>query len=200
MSKHIIVFAKNPELGKVKTRLAATIGKEKALEAYKHLLKHTEDVIKESNIPCTVYFTSDTEEPSVFNDHHFNKALQIEGNLGEKMSAAFQDQFQQGVDSVVIIGTDCYSIQATHIQEAFIQLVENDFVIGPANDGGYYLLGMKEFCPEIFDGINWSTETVLEETLSRIKSMNKKTVLLEELVDVDHEHELGTLRQLIFNS
>lgn len=199
MSNTIIVFAKNPEWGKVKTRLAATIGNDKALEAYKLLVKHTESVIESTNIPVAVYFTTHIDEQELFCFANGKKHIQIAGDLGAKMKQAFEEQFNAGHNKVVIVGTDCYELRKEHLIQAFEALNTNDVVIGPANDGGYYLLGMNSYIPALFDGIHWSTETVLDETITVMKKLNKQYTLLETLVDVDNEDELGDLKPLLFN-
>lgn len=199
MSNTIIVFAKNPEWGKVKTRLAATIGNNKALEAYKLLVKHTESVIESTNIPVAVYFTTYIDEQESFCFANGKKHIQIAGDLGAKMKQAFEEQFNAGHNKVVIVGTDCYELRKEHLLQAFKALDTNDVVIGPANDGGYYLLGMSSYNPALFDNITWSTETVLEETIAIINKQNKQYALLETLVDVDNEDELGDLKPLLFN-
>ena len=199
MSNTIIVFAKNPEWGKVKTRLAATIGNDKALEAYKLLVKHTESVIESTNIPVAVYFTNYIDEQESFGFANGKKHIQIAGDLGAKMKQAFEEQFNAGHNKVVIVGTDCYELRKEHLIQAFEALDTNNVVIGPANDGGYYLLGMNSYIPALFDGIHWSTETVLDETIAVIKKLNKQYTLLETLVDVDNEDELGDLKPLLFN-
>lgn len=199
MSNTIIVFAKNPEWGKVKTRLAATIGNDKALEAYKLLVKHTESVIESTNIPVAVYFTTHIDEQELFCFASGKKHIQIAGDLGAKMKQAFEEQFNAGHNKVVIVGTDCYELRKEHLIQAFKALNTNDVVIGPANDGGYYLLGMNSYIPALFDGIHWSTETVLDETITVMKKLNKQYTLLETLVDVDNEDELGDLKPLLFN-
>lgn len=199
MSNTIIVFAKNPEWGKVKTRLAATIGNDKALEAYKLLVKHTESVIEATKIPVAVYFTSFIDDKDLFCFANGKKHIQIDGDLGAKMKQAFSEQFKAGHTKVVIVGTDCYELRKEHLLQAFETLESNDVVIGPANDGGYYLLGMSNFYPALFDGINWSTETVLEETISVINQKKIAFKLLDTLVDVDNENELGDLKPLLFN-
>lgn len=198
MSKILIVFAKSPELGKVKTRLAATIGNEKALEAYQLLVKHTETVIASTNIPVAVYFTHFMDDEQSFCFVNEAKHVQVTGDLGDKMKAAFQDQFEAGNKQVVIVGTDCYELKKKHIEAAFESLNNCDVVVGPANDGGYYLLGSNTFIPSLFENITWSTESVLTETLAVVNQLGKRYELLETLVDVDYEHELGDLKPLLF--
>lgn len=179
----LIIFTKNPELGKCKTRLAKSIGDISALKVYKYLLQHTAKVTQEITANKEVFYNQTPIENDNFSSAYFSKKTQTGADLGEKMSNAFQEGFSNKYEKIVIIGSDLYDLETKDIQEAFLQLEKSDYVIGPAKDGGYYLLGMKKFTPKIFQQINWSTSTVLEETLQLLK--NKKVVLLQEKNDID---------------
>lgn len=178
----LIVFAKNPELGKVKTRLAQSIGDEEALAVYKKLIAHTQRETAGVQAALLVYYSSAIGTDDGWK--HFEKKLQTDGDLGRRMSAAIKTELQQ-CDKVCIVGTDCAELTNEHIKEAFGQLNHHDFVIGPANDGGYYLLGMKSFESKLFDDIDWSTDQVLKQTVHQIKELGKSYFLLPELIDVD---------------
>ena len=179
----LIIFTKNPELGKCKTRLAKSIGDISALEVYKKLLQHTAKVTQDLSADKVVFYNIEPIDQDDFSSTYFSKKTQRGDDLGEKMSNAFQEGFQNNYEKVVIIGSDLYDLQTRDIDEAFLQLTHNDYVIGPAKDGGYYLLGMKKFTPEVFQEINWSTATVLKETLHILK--NKKVALLTQKNDID---------------
>ena len=179
----LIIFTKNPELGKCKTRLAKSIGDTAALEVYKKLLQHTAKVTQDLSADKVVFNNTEPIDQDDFSSTHFSKKNQRGDDLGEKMSNAFQEAFQNNYEKIVIIGSDLYDLQTRDIDEAFLQLTHNDYVIGPAKDGGYYLLGMKKFTPEVFQEINWSTATVLKETLHILK--NKKVALLTQKNDID---------------
>ena len=179
----LIIFTKNPELGKCKTRLAKSIGDTAALEVYKKLLQHTAKVTQDLSADKVVFYNIEPIDQDDFSSTYFSKKTQRGDDLGEKMSNAFQEGFQNHYEKVVIIGSDLYDLQTRDIDEAFLQLTHNDYVIGPAKDGGYYLLGMKKFTPEVFQEINWSTATVLKETLHILK--NKKVALLTQKNDID---------------
>lgn len=179
----LIIFTKNPELGKCKTRLAKSIGDIAALEVYKKLLQHTAKVTQDLSADKAVFYNIEPIDQDDFSSSYFSKKTQRGNDLGEKMSNAFQEAFQNNYEKVVIIGSDLYDLQTRDIEEAFLQLTHNDYVIGPAKDGGYYLLGMKKFTPEVFQEINWSTATVLKETLHILK--NKKVALLSQKNDID---------------
>ena len=181
----LIIFIKNPEIGKVKTRLAATIGAQKALDIYKKLLKYTAQITGELSLEKHVWYSSYIDKNDPFFKSDYLKFLQAEGGLGEKMSEAFEMVFDQGAEKVVIIGSDCAELEPHHITEAYDQLDKVDVVLGPAKDGGYYLLGMNHFYPELFKEMTWSNSEVLHETLKRAQGSNLKSYLLPELNDVD---------------
>ncbi len=180
----LIIFAKNPELGKVKTRLAADIGDKKALEIYRFLLQYTAVQTEKLSVGKRLYFSEKISKTGIFSDEIFSKKIQKGKDLGERMENAFRDAFLEKYRKVVIIGTDLPEITTELLNKAFRVLDENDYVFGPAKDGGYYLLGMKCLHSALFQNINWSTATVLEESL--VKISKKKTVkLLKPLNDID---------------
>lgn len=151
-------------LGKVKTRIAATVGENVALEIYNQLLDHTHRVAMEVKVDKFLFYSDFIpEQKEAYPGYHF--MLQEGEDLGERMCNAFASLFARGYSNVVIIGTDCPDLEASDLNTAFLALSRNDMVIGPAKDGGYYLLGMSRFHPELFRGIHWSTERVLELTL-----------------------------------
>lgn len=148
----LIIFVKNPELGKCKTRLAATIGDEKALTFYKNMLIRTKEVAEQVNADKAIYYSSFIDQNDIWSIHPpFYKFLQSPSpDLGIKMQSAFEDAFKSGYESVCIIGSDCYALDEDIIEQAFEALINQDAVLGPSNDGGYYLLGMKRLIPEVF--------------------------------------------------
>ncbi|HWJ26687.1 MAG TPA: TIGR04282 family arsenosugar biosynthesis glycosyltransferase [Flavisolibacter sp.] len=191
--KALLIFTKNLEVGKVKTRLAATIGDEKALSVYKQLVLNTASTTKHLPIDKFVFYSNAIEEDDVWNGNNFHKEVQQGNDLGERMKNAFAAIFQKGYDKAVIIGTDCPSLKGNIIQDAFNKLVDVDVVIGPALDGGYYLLGMKKCYPFLFEDMHWSTANVIAETIRRCKSRGLLFLLLEALQDIDEEEDLETL-------
>lgn len=189
MSKNLLlIFTRNPELGKAKTRLAKTIGDKAALTIYKHLLNHTKKVTE--NLPChkAVYYSVKVRENDIWEPNMYQKHQQFGVDLGKRMQNAFQNSFYEGYKKVIIIGSDLIDLSEKIIEEAFIKLETNDVVIGPAEDGGYYLLGMKNLQPDIFENKDWGTSSVRKDTLLDLK--NKKTHLLEELNDIDVYEDL----------
>ncbi|XLS28702.1 TIGR04282 family arsenosugar biosynthesis glycosyltransferase [Flavobacteriaceae bacterium M23B6Z8] len=179
----LLIFTRNPELGKVKTRLAKTVGDQTALDIYNFLLKRTVEITRSIEVAKFVYYSEDIFKDDLWNTKYYHKELQKGEHLGVRMRNAFEKAFVLGHDKVVIIGSDMYDMTEANIQEAFQQLENNDVVIGPAEDGGYYLLGLKKLIPEIFENKDWGTSTVLKETLEQLKTY--KVHKLEELNDVD---------------
>jgi len=184
----LLTFIKNPEKGKVKTRLAKTVGEDKALAIYKSLLDHTRKIALTTVATRFLFYSQHISTIDNWLTKDFIKLVQANGGLGFKMQEAFRHAFQTH-QKVVIIGSDCASLTPSIVEEAFQQLDQHDFVIGPALDGGYYLLGMNAFYPAVFKGIIWSTETVLEETQKRILSLQKTSYLLPALSDIDYEED-----------
>jgi rSAM/selenodomain-associated transferase 1 len=191
----IIIFARNPKLGKVKTRLAKTIGDFAALETYKILMKHTANVVEKSNAEKIVFYSEYIDNNDVWAKIKCKKVKQSEGDLGEKMQTAFEYAFELGYKKIVIIGSDVYRLKTEHIDSAFTQLQTHDVVIGPAHDGGYYLLGLNFIIPELFEQKKWGTSSVLENTLADLNELN--VTLLEPLNDIDTFEDLKKEPQLL---
>jgi uncharacterized protein len=191
MSKEaLLIFTKNPEAGKVKTRLAATLGDEAALSIYRQLLLHTVSATEYLPVDKFVFYSNHIGQKDYWSDKNYYKLLQEGNDLGERMKNAFVAAFQKGYNKVVIIGTDCPDLNASVIMNAYVYLEDHDIVIGPAIDGGYYLLGMKKLYPRLFEKIDWSTGKVLAQTLKICESSNLSTFLLPELSDIDDENDL----------
>lgn len=186
---HLLIFIKNPIKGKVKTRIAATTGDDKALKIYLELLRNTRKIATQINATQHLFYADFINNNDDWSDTIFNKQLQVNGDLGIKMATAFQTIFNQNATKCVLIGSDCASLTPDIINQAFTQLDECDFVVGPAIDGGYYLIGMQQYSPEIFDNIDWSTEKVLSQTVSIIEEHNKTFALLPTLSDIDYEED-----------
>ncbi len=187
LERGLIIFARKPVLGKVKTRLAATIGDEKALDIYKKLLAHTNGV---ANAVCCERFAFLTEKDEDNFWKGFSYELQTGACLGDRMQAAFNLLFAKGFERCIIIGSDCPGLTTEFIDSAFYNLKSNDIVIGEATDGGYYLLGMKKLHSYLFKNKNWSTETVFTETLKDIKQHGITYHRMPVLNDVDEEKDI----------
>lgn len=197
----LIIFIKNPELGKVKTRIARTTGDAKALDIYFQLSKITrENAILLRGVTCYLFYSDFVDSVDNWSNIIFQKKLQIQGDLGEKMQAAFAEILNLH-PRVCIIGSDCPTLSTNILNQAFMGLEKNDFVVGPSTDGGYYLLGMSKYNLEntpnfeevspqyLFQKMAWSTENVLPETLKRIREHRKTIYLLPELTDIDEEKD-----------
>lgn len=184
----LLIFIKNVEKGKVKTRLAATVGEDRALRIYQALLDHTQKVALALAVDRLLFYSDHIELDDNWSNHSFQKFVQQGPDLGQRMLHAFQEAFKNH-QKVVIIGSDCASLTPAIVHQAFEQLDHFPFVIGPATDGGYYLLGMKAVEASLFLNMEWSTETVLSTTISRIQSLGKTYHLLPELSDIDFEED-----------
>jgi uncharacterized protein len=197
MNNAVIIFVKNPMLGNVKTRLSASIGNEKALAIYEKLLAHTLLSVKEIMADVFIYFSDNIDENIFEFENTFFRKVQQGNNLGERMKNAFDEVFDLWYDNVIIIGTDCPGIDLDLLDNAFLQLDNIEVVIGPAEDGGYYLLGMKKQNPQLFDNVNWSTASVLYSTINSCKENNLAYTMLPILSDVDEEKDLIHYKQFI---
>lgn len=188
----LIIFTKNPELGKCKTRLAATIGDENALTIYKALINHTVSFTsKLKDVDRYAYYSKEIGGNEFFHEDFFYKDVQKGEDLGLRMYHAAQDLFNKGHEKVAIIGSDCYDLNENILQEAFEQLDNHEFVVGPALDGGYYLIGMTKLLPTLFLDKEWSTEDVLVEALEAIADNGSSAYQLKPLSDIDYEEDLA---------
>ncbi len=190
MKEALLIFAKNPVAGKVKTRLAATIGNEAALAVYLQLLSYTVGISSEVDADKFVFYSDHIEQEDLWDNQLFFKQIQQGNDLGERMKNALAVLFNKGYSKIVIIGTDCPELSREIISDAFKSLEEQDIVIGPAHDGGYYLLGMKQLHATLFENINWSTNTVLAETLVKCEALQMDYALLRTLRDIDRSEDL----------
>lgn len=182
----LIIFVKNEELGKTKTRLAADIGDQQALSVYQKLLEWTFKQTNDLKITKEVWYSGFIPENDIWERGDYRKRLQSGEDLGKRMSGAFQQTFEEEeFEKAVIIGSDCAELTSGIIQSAFKKLDTHELVIGPAEDGGYYLLGMRAFHPQVFEEIEWGTESVFNETVEIIKESGASFARLEELNDVD---------------
>ena len=189
MKQALIIFVRNPVLGKVKTRLAATIGDEKALDIYKELLQHTFNICSQVKADKYVFYHEEIIMNDMWNAGGFHKKLQAPADLGGKMKAAFLELFNAGYKKVIIIGSDCMQLTPAIIESGYSMLQEKKTVIGPAKDGGYYLLGLRIMHEFIFENKKWSTASVFSQTLAELEQHHLSVGLLPELTDVDTEND-----------
>jgi hypothetical protein len=193
MDKLVIVFAKNPEIGKCKTRLAVSIGDENTLAVYKTLIQYTAQVLSKLKEDCVVFYSEDIQTDDLWDDANFQKQVQSQGHLGKKMQAAFEWGFHKGYKQVCIVGSDLFELEVSDIHDAFQALETHDLVFGPAEDGGYYLMGMSALHYEAFKDKAWSTELVLKETLHDLKGSSFQ--LLKEKNDIDTVDDLKKYKE-----
>jgi rSAM/selenodomain-associated transferase 1 len=146
------------------------------------------EITEKLNVDKYVFYSENIHRDDIWNPDIFRKKLQSGNDLGERMQNAFSEMFGLGYEKVMIVGSDIYELQQKDIENAYDALETTPFVIGPATDGGYYLLGMKELNSEIFQNKDWGTTTVLEATLKDLTS--GKYVLLEERNDVDYYEDI----------
>ena len=180
----LVIFARAPVYGRVKQRLAIKLGKAMALAIHNRLLEHTLDVADKSGILYKVYLS---EEPK--SKQPFPYELQSGANLGERMNKALTAELEQ-YPRVCLIGSDCLALSVTDIAEAFTNLDSADVVLGPANDGGYYLIGMKMPYPKLFSEITWGTSSVLADTLNKCTNSDLLVHQLRWLNDIDHPEDV----------
>lgn len=183
----VLVFVRAPEAGRVKTRLAAEIGAEAALRVYVRLAEHAAAEARASGAAVRVHFTPADAEAAVRGWLGEPAAYlpQAGGDLGERMRAAFEDAFAAGFRRVAVVGSDLPGLSAELLRRALTLLESREAVLGPARDGGYYLLGLRRMVPEPFRGIAWSTDSVFRETVARLRAVGVEPALLEEMADVD---------------
>ena len=186
----LIIFVKNPTMGKVKSRLAARIGDAKALAVYRRLLAKTKIVVSATPFDKLVCYNKEVDQDDLWNNGDFQKDLQEGDDLGKKMYHAIARASEAGYDKICLIGSDNMEITPEIIMEAYKRLDVADIVLGPSRDGGYYLVGMKKPYKEIFNISRWSTSLVLDETISKAKELNLKYELLTELNDVDELEDI----------
>jgi rSAM/selenodomain-associated transferase 1 len=184
----LLVFVKHPEPGSVKTRLAADIGDDKATRIYQKLLSYTESIVAQLPVETHIYYANEMPEDDLWtrSETGYKRVQQVGPDLGARMESAFADMFRAGKRRVVIVGSDCAELRSIHLLEAFRALNDNDAVIGPANDGGYYLLGLNRMIPSLFRKVEWSTQNVYKITLDRFREAKLRWYTLQVLTDIDN--------------
>lgn len=188
MNKALVIMAKRPEWGKVKTRLAATIGHDRALQVYSALLGHTLKVA--AHFDGAVYWTGQGSTPTTA----LSAREQVDGDLGQRMSTAIRQE-QNDRSGVVVIGTDCPGLRPEHIEQAMQLLERNAVVLGPTSDGGYYLIGMRSLQEDLFVEMPWSTDKVFQLTLDACRKRGLSIATLPIMADVDNEEDWRAQQQ-----
>lgn len=184
----LLIFTRNPELGKVKKRLAKSIGDKTALKIYQRLLQHTVEITKNLQVEKWVFYSEEIPQEDMWDEEIFSKRLQKGEDLGERMENAFRSGFTAGFSRIIIIGSDLYDLSEEDLKKAFLELQNSEAVIGPATDGGYYLLGMKTLIPGVFSSKIWGSNSVLEATLKDLEHL--PNIRLELRNDIDRFEDL----------
>ncbi|MEP0794687.1 TIGR04282 family arsenosugar biosynthesis glycosyltransferase [Trichocoleus sp. DQ-A3] len=199
----LIVFTRYPEPGKAKTRLIPVLGEDGASNLHRQMTEHTLSQARELQSDratrVEVYFTGGDQQ--LMEDWLGADIIyqpQGEGDLGQRMKSAFQTAFAAGIEGVAIVGTDCPGLDAKIMAQAFEQLNGHDLVLGPAMDGGYYLIGLRWVIPELFAGINWGTSEVREKTVAIAISLGLAVAYLPPLFDVDRPEDLAKVTSFEF--
>jgi len=194
-SRKLIVFTRYPESGKVKTRLIPALGAGGAASLHKDMTSYTlawaRSLAAKKSVEIEVRYDGGTQaQMASWLGADIMSVSQGNGDLGARMARAFHDNFRSGGGPAVLIGTDCPQLTLFHVQETFEALKNNDMVIGPSADGGYYLIGLRCEIPELFQSIEWGTEEVLNKTLDKARAINLSVYRLNVLNDVDVPSDL----------
>jgi len=199
MKKGLIVFAREPLPGKVKTRLAASLGDHNAAELYESMLRDVlQSTRKLADIETAIFWACEEESLSLLAERYRCRSrLQSAGELGQRMQAAFEEMFADGYDVCCIIGSDAPDLPISYVLEAYrqLELQLSDVVFGPSRDGGYYLLGMRQLREPLFTNISWSSTKVLEQSLAAAKDSGLSTALLPEWQDIDTVEDLRSYQE-----
>lgn len=191
----LIIFTRYPEPGKTKTRLIPVLGAESAANLHRQLTETVITQVKElQNVLIEVHFTGGNQQlMQAWLGENITYRQQSEGDLGRRIATAFQTVFNNGIEKVVIIGSDCPTLNYQLIEEAFAALFQHELVLGRAADGGYYLIGLKRLIPELFTGINWGTSEVLQQTVKIAENLKLAVAYLTTLSDIDRPEDLAIL-------
>jgi rSAM/selenodomain-associated transferase 1 len=187
----LITFVKNLIPGTVKTRLAKDIGQDLAMEVYKELVSYTSDITdKVKEVDKVVYYSQYVEMWDFFSDEKYQKKVQEGNDLGQKMLNAFYDSFEDGYSKAILIGSDIPDLSKKVIVEAFEKLDDHDMVVGPAEDGGYYLIGLKDAHKELFEDMEYGHDKVFEELMDAAEDKNLKVATVKTLLDLDTKEDM----------
>lgn len=186
----LLIFTRYPEAGRVKSRLIPALGAEGAQSLHRLMTEHTLQRLDGFAGLEVCYDGGGERCMRKWLGNKLSYSPQGEGDLGKRLLRAFSRCFKQGEDKIVVVGTDCPGLTAFHVQEALQLLDDYDVVLGPAVDGGYYLICLGALYEELFVNISWGTSQVLQETLEKAELLGLKTILLEKLADVDRPEDL----------
>lgn len=194
MNKGLIVFAREPLPGNVKTRLAATLGEQLATRLYENMLQEVLKTTRQLNdVGTTTFWACDSAALSQLAERYSCRSrLQSAGELGQRMQAAFEEMFAEACDICCIIGSDAPDLPISYIVDAYhhLEMQHADVVFGPSSDGGYYLLGLRQVWPQLFTNISWGSAEVLTQSLAAAKEAGLTTALLPVWQDIDTVEDL----------
>jgi uncharacterized protein len=199
----LIIFTRHPQPGKAKTRLIPTLGAEGAANLQRQMTEHTLNQVKKlpKNISPEIWFTADNPESQTqiqtWLGTHWTYHPQPPGDLGDRLTTATQTAFNSGAKKVIIIGTDCPGLNTDRLLQAFQSLQTHELVIGDAIDGGYYLIGLQKFTPQLFQGITWGTAQVRSQTLAIAQKLGLTTTHLPPLSDIDRPEDLPVWQAIV---
>lgn len=188
--KLLIVFAKNPEIGKVKTRLAKSIGDEKALAIYYKLLNNIKQATEGVDADVAVFYHQFIDTEDEWDNQRYKKFRQEGNDIGERMYNALEKGNALGYENICLVGADIWGLTPEILNRAFGRLEFHDWVFGPAKDGGYYLVGCRSPLKEVFMLEKWSHSLVLKETLMICDKLSLSISLIDELKDIDTVEDL----------
>ena len=194
--ERLIIFTRYPEPGKTKTRLIPALGPERAAILQQRMTEHTlaQAQLLQAKLPVSVevrFTGGDRRLMRSWLGPKLAYQAQGEGDLGQRMARSIQAAFQAGMQRVVIVGIDCPELDGVILGRAFQELQQHDLVLGPATDGGYYLIGLRRFVPQLFQDIAWSTDRVWEQTIAIAQQQNLSIGSLSPLDDVDRPEDLA---------
>lgn len=195
--KAVIVFVKNPEPGKVKTKLAKDIGDAAAADAYKQLLQHTHDLLLKVDADKFVFYLEDVNRLDLWEKTVFYKQVQHGKDFGERMQHAFAFLFQLQYEKVLMIHSDSPQLSSHHLQKAFDLLKTHDVCIGPNMNGAYYLLGLRSLFTPFFINKEWNSQTVYNSTLEDAAAAGLIVATVEQLRVVDTVNDWRDLKHLL---
>ncbi|MBW4513092.1 MAG: TIGR04282 family arsenosugar biosynthesis glycosyltransferase [Scytonematopsis contorta HA4267-MV1] len=204
--QHLIIYTRYPEPGKTKTRLIPFLGEKEAADLQQKMTEYTlmqaQKLLQLFPVTIEVRFAGgNLQLMKKWLSKNFNSQLlyqhQGEGDLGQKMANSFLEAFNQGAEQVITIGSDCPGVNTEILATAFQHLKTHDLVVGPAIDGGYYLIGLQRNTDELFHNINWGTEQVLQQTIDIAQKLNLSVEYLPILADVDRPEDLYVWEQIL---
>lgn len=189
-----MLFTRYPVPGQAKTRLIPALGADGAAALQRRMTLHTLNLAQTCDCRLQVRFCGGTvAQMRAWLGPNLDYQPQGDGDLGARMAQAFRAGFEQGDRQILIIGTDCPFIDRQTIDAAFAALTSHDLVLGPATDGGYYLIGLRKLVPELFQAIPWSSNTVCAKTVEIAEATGISYALLPELADIDRPEDLARL-------